>query len=273
MGTSNVSVAAATDLDPRWITASGACNFRDLGGLELVGGGHTEWRALFRSDLLTPAWGATDVEAARLLDLLGISTVVDLRTHAERRNDGFVKASPCLETRHVPLFEEVWRWEEEIVNPISFLTERSIEALANPERPLATVVRCIAEAPGRVVFHCTAGKDRAGLVALLLSALAGVSDDAIVEDYCMSSSAMQAFVDGHLVRKPVTPALADLLRAWSTDAAPAEVPRRVLAWIVERHGTVERYAAWLGVSVGAVEEIRRRLRGDVEHAAPATAVA
>ena len=56
-------------------------------------------------------------------------------------------------------------------------------------------------------------------------------------------------------------------------AAPAEVPRRVLAWIIGRHGSVESYVRWLGVSDDAVGEIRRRLRGDLEHATPATAVA
>ena len=273
MASPTSTLATVTDLDPRWIAAPGSFNFRDLGGLDLIGGGHTAWRNLFRSDLLRHPGAGFDAESAGVLELLGVSTVIDLRTHTERRNDGLVGASPVLETRHVPVFEEVWRWEEEIVEPISFLTARNIEALSNPERPLATVLRCVAEAPGRVMFHCTAGKDRTGLVAVVLCALSGVTDDAIVEDYCRSSAAMVSLIEHHITSGSITPELAEMMRSWSRCAAPSEVPAGVLSWMEDRHGSVEGYADWLGVTDDTVARIRRRLRGDELPARPVVAVA
>ena len=45
----------------------------------------------------------------------------------------------------------------------------------------------IARAPdGGVLFHCHAGKDRTGLVAALLLALAGTPDEIIAQDYHLS---------------------------------------------------------------------------------------
>ena len=39
---------------------------------------------------------------------------------------------------------------------------------------------------GAVLFDCTAGKDRTGIIAALLLGLAGVSDDDIVDDYVLT---------------------------------------------------------------------------------------
>ncbi|WP_275041568.1 tyrosine-protein phosphatase [Nocardiopsis chromatogenes] len=52
----------------------------------------------------------------------------------------------------------------------------------------AAVFTALAQAgPGGVLFHCAAGRDRTGLVALLLLALAGVEDGAIADDYELST--------------------------------------------------------------------------------------
>ncbi|PDP86444.1 protein tyrosine phosphatase [Glycomyces fuscus] len=53
----------------------------------------------------------------------------------------------------------------------------------------AAVVTALAQAgPGGVLFHCGAGRDRTGLVALLLLSLAGVGADAIADDYELSTT-------------------------------------------------------------------------------------
>lgn len=41
------------------------------------------------------------------------------------------------------------------------------------------VFKTIANSPGGVLFHCTAGKDRTGVVSAILLALVGVSDEDI----------------------------------------------------------------------------------------------
>lgn len=47
-------------------------------------------------------------------------------------------------------------------------------------------------APGGVVFHCATGRDRTGLVTLLLLALAGVEPGAIADDYELSAESLKA---------------------------------------------------------------------------------
>ena len=48
---------------------------------------------------------------------------------------------------------------------------------------LARVFKAVAAAEGGVVIHCSAGRDRSGMIAAMLQDLAGDSDEAIVSGY------------------------------------------------------------------------------------------
>src|SRR4029077_8675104 len=59
--------------------------------------------------------------------------------------------------------------------------------LAEQPQPVITALRAIASAaPGCVVFHCAGGKDRTGLLALVLLTLAGTTPGEIIADYLLS---------------------------------------------------------------------------------------
>jgi hypothetical protein len=62
---------------------------------------------------------------------------------------------------------------------------------------LVEALEAVATAPGAVVFHCTAGKDRTGVVAAVLLSVVGVADDAIVDDYGRSRDGMVRLVRGY----------------------------------------------------------------------------
>ena len=92
--------------------------------------------------------------------------------------------------------------------------------------------------PGGVIFHCTAGRDRTGLIAMLLLALAGVRPAAIADDYALSAS-------------QVGPLFAALDVDDSTAGIEAELRRR---------GTTAR-AALLGALDGLDPAARLRAAG------------
>jgi protein-tyrosine phosphatase len=54
---------------------------------------------------------------------------------------------------------------------------------AMPERTGAVLAALASAPPGGVLFHCMAGRDRAGQIALMLLAIADADPEAIVEDY------------------------------------------------------------------------------------------
>lgn len=176
---------ASKQSQPRVISIEGLCNARDLGGLVRAGGGHTPFGVFFRSDNLR----AVTAEGWQRLHALGIRTVIDLRQSAECQRAGY-QAPEWLAVRHVdhdglddhPGFW-VDYWETGLVGtPLYYLPH-----LKQLPRRSAAVLSAIARAPeGGVLFHCMAGRDRTGIIAMLLLAVAGTVPGSIVDDYLES---------------------------------------------------------------------------------------
>ncbi len=175
----------------RHLAWDGCFNARDLGGLHTTDGRTTRWGAVVRAghlDHLTAAgWAA--------LEAHGIRTIIDLRndeerpTDAERRPDG-------IATVHVPLDDiadtQLWEyiWGNGLDgSPLYYrlFLERK------PDRCVAAIAAIARAAPGGVIVHCGAGRDRTGLVTLLLLALASVRADDIASDYELSTERLRAF--------------------------------------------------------------------------------
>ena len=174
----------------RHLEWEGCFNVRDLGGLETVDGRRTRRGALVRADGLDRLTGAGWAE----LERYGIRTVVDLRNDDEIAGD--VHSRPeSITTVRVPLDDiddrDFWDdvWDKELDGtPLYY--RRFIEE--KPERCVG-VVATIAEAVlGGVTFHCGLGRDRTGLVSLLVLALAGVHPDDIALDYELSAARLPA---------------------------------------------------------------------------------
>jgi len=151
----------------------GCFNARDLGGLPTVGGRRTRWGAIVRSDsldhLTTTAWSA--------LEAHGIRTIVDLRNDEELGYEAQARPNG-IATVHVPLDDiadnTFWEylWQEELDG--TPLLHRPFQE-RKPERFTAAVAAVARAGPGGAVVHCGIGRDRTGIVALLLLALVGVT--------------------------------------------------------------------------------------------------
>jgi protein-tyrosine phosphatase len=166
----------------RSLPIDGLVNARDLGGIRLRSGGTTPTGVLARcesADLITDAgW-------ERLRDL-GYRTVLDLRQPAERARDTRPRPD-WIHAAHVDLdglddHPGFWvhYWDTGLVGtPLYYLPH-----LAELPERAGSALRTIAHAPaGGVLFHCGAGRDRTGLVALLLLLAVGTEPDEIVDDY------------------------------------------------------------------------------------------
>lgn len=200
-----------------------ACvNARDLGGLPLAAGGATKHGALVRSDsadrLTAHGWSA-------LLDH-GVRTVIDLRNDDERAPadgrppeiDTVVLPHDGLEEH--PDFWAVWWDDPRFATPLYFAPHLD----RFPHRS-ARVLRAIAHArPGGVLIHCQGGRDRTGLIAMLALTIAGVTPEAIAEDYARSfTGAAQQDTDAKVLaaldRATPQQAIRDVLATTDIDGA------------------------------------------------------
>ena len=187
----------------RTITFEGCLNFRDLGGYTTADGRTVAWRRLFRSDSLHRI-DATDV--GRLLDELGVATVVDLRTGTEREHGGPVPAesSGTVRSLHVPMIDDLFadRSERPAVRPAD-MGEGYAAMLSLAGGQVATVLRLLAEPDVYpAVFFCAAGKDRTGVLAAIVLSTLGVDDDDIVTDYTLTDPVARAILDRASSRAP-----------------------------------------------------------------------
>jgi protein-tyrosine phosphatase len=160
-------------------------NARDLGGLPTADGGRIRRGALVRADslarLTADGWAA--------LEAHGVRTVIDLRNDDELGEDDAPRP-PSVATIHFPLdgMEDTEFWEQWMHRP-EFGTPHYYGPWLErfPERATG-VLRAIARAqPGGVAYHCVGGRDRTGLVTMLVLALAGVAPEVVAEDYALSN--------------------------------------------------------------------------------------
>jgi len=167
----------------RFLEWDGCYNVRDLGGLRTAGGGTTRFGAVVRSDgpakLTADGW--------RALWAYGIRTVVDLTEESERRADLSSRPAGLVEV-HVPLDGD----EEEFWGPLRenghWGTALYYAAFLEryPHRIAAAVTAVAAAGPGGVLVHCGRGRDRTGLISLMLLGLVGVGADEVFADYQLS---------------------------------------------------------------------------------------
>lgn len=154
-------------------------NLRDLGGYPTADGRTTRWGVLLRGD---NPMGLTDADAQLLLER-NITTIIDLRSPAEARQfPDELTACSDFSCHFIPMSTgEKLPNEEELIGLGYF---RTLER----KDTIRSVLETIADAPGGVLFHCMAGKDRTGCIAALLLTLAGVDRLDILADYQVSQT-------------------------------------------------------------------------------------
>lgn len=175
----------------RHIDMEGAANFRDIGGYKTKDGKSVKWSNIYRSGKLS---GLTDNDRNKMKSL-GIKTVVDFRTNAEvEKEPDALDAS--INYFHFPIGEDKWAKEDFFKKMLAtpadsmdmFMTQLYQEIpikWANSYKRFFEVLSDAKSTP--LVFHCAAGKDRAGIATALVLNTLGVDTKTIEKDYLLSN--------------------------------------------------------------------------------------
>jgi len=243
----------------RWIGLDGAANARVV-----VTG------VLLRSDNLQ-SLTARDVRL--LVEQESLEVVLDLRTdlEVELEGPGPMTHEPRVRIEHRSLYPRsggntdldaasvnLWPptgasgWPDEpgvVQAYLSYMTARPDSIVGS--------IRTIANAPGAVLVHCAAGKDRTGVVVALALDAAGVDRRAIVSDYLVtaeridaimtrlvSSTTYRAELEGHDPR---------------THAPVPGTMERVFELLDDAFGGSAAWLAAQGLSDAELERLRRRI--------------
>ncbi len=235
---------------PSALVLPGLANVRDLGGYPTRDGELTRTHSLVRADDL---WQLTPEGLTALVDY-GIRTVIDLRwpEEAARNPNPVPQALPQVRFLPISLLthtEDEWRLRSRDVAKELW----KCTVLERVREELRQVLAAIADAPAQgLLFHCVAGKDRTGLIAALLLALADVEPAVIASDYAVSGPNLR---ETYLRRY----ADADPQRILEALRCPQAGAYNMLRFL-EEAGGIRAYLRDIGLTGSQVAALRARLR-------------
>jgi protein-tyrosine phosphatase len=170
----------------RLIPLENMCNLRDIGGYRTSDGRSTRWGRIFRSD--SPHRLGNDSQ--QVLLGRGLSTVVDLRHDQETDHAPNVFAgNGAVNYVNISLFAGL---SPELVpmGVIATLTEMYLHVLDSCNEQISASVLALGTGTPSLV-HCTAGKDRTGIVIAMLLDLCRVPHETIIHDYSLTDTYLE----------------------------------------------------------------------------------
>lgn len=178
----------------RRIPLDGSVNFRDLGGYQTVDGRQIKWGKIYRSDNLARL---SDMDQIKLKNM-GIKLVCDFRTDAEiKKAPDRLPDNNSIKYLHLPvihgesdntlLFDKIKKGDIGWIS-IDFMIQGYIKSIEEFSNTWGEVMERLAEPENLpLVFHCTAGKDRAGTCAALILLLLGIPEQTVIDDHGLSN--------------------------------------------------------------------------------------
>jgi len=243
----------------RHIEFEATFNFRDIGGYPAADGGTVRWRRIFRSGALDQL---TDADQLRIRDEFGVSSIVDLRHPDETEMYGpprTVLAGTEVTCCDASLMRKDETYAQHVVRVNDLYgpeqtTEKYGYLMTTGRAEIARAFELFADADAHsVIVHCTAGKDRTGIVIALLLDVLGVAREQIAADYELSNKAvphLAAYIEAK-GRKPELPRDEWVARM----ATPAKRMTDLMDLLDREHGSARQFLTGSGVSEASLDRI------------------
>lgn len=252
----------------RHIPLNGQPNFRDLGGYETTDGRFVKEGLLYRSGELCML---SDADVATL-EKLGIRTVVDFRSEAEVTARGMDRLPD--DVNYVPLRVAPGELSDVLLEAIQIgdMSRIPDHILADANRVIisratdqySALFDLIVEPKNLpLVFHCTHGKDRAGVASAVILMALDVQMADVREDYLLSNTYRREENERELARlrtmvasrQGIDPEEVDLSRLEAIFYVRSSYFAAMLNEIEERHGSFETYLQ-IGLDLGRSDRER-----------------
>lgn len=239
------------------LSIDGLVNARDLGGLRNRDGQTILPRQVIRSD--NPK-GMTDQGQEELSEIVAPALIVDLRMVLEVAREGYTIGHDPARVVNLPMLPQSGVNQEQIdAGAAGSLVEDYLRQIDVNAGSIVEALRLISDPANRpVVIHCTAGKDRTGIVVAMLLDILGVDHEVIVADYHVTAGNMgpilerirsaPVFQDNGLAAAPM----------WIFESHP-ETMREFLARMTRSYGGAEQWALANGLSADEISRLRATL--------------
>lgn len=217
-------------------------NTRDLGGYPTTEGKYTAYKKFIRSDGL---FEVSDQDIEMLLNN-SINTVIDIRSDDE------VVRKPCalrnvkeFEYYHYKIYGDGRIPTDERDVPFSYFE------MIDEHRLMLPIMKTLSTAKGGVIYHCTAGKDRTGVISALLLSLAGVQQVDILADYIISHAYLDSMLKEFCKNNLDIPAY--------IITPKIEYMEKFLHMFYQKYNSAEEYLLRIGLDNNDVLNLKQKL--------------
>ena len=180
----------------------GADNFRELGGYPAAEGKTVRWGQIWRG--VPTARLSSEADRARL-DALGLRLILDLRSTEEARKEpDYVPDGArlvqicglCTEEGQEVCFSpaDIERMVQTVPEGMS-IPEMMYSRMLFGNKAFRELFRALEAGETPVLFHCTAGKDRTGVAAMLILLALGATDETICADFAQTNVCRRQEID------------------------------------------------------------------------------
>jgi len=249
---SSIAPSISADDEARLISIEGVANLRDVGGYRTRDGRTVRRGRLLRSASLH----LLDEEGQQELVQRGLRHVIDLRHDHELEHapNVFVN-SEDVNYQNVSLFQGLSP-ERLPIGAIPTLLEMYIELLRDSSDLIVRAIEPFATGETALV-HCSAGKDRTGIIVALLLDLVGVDHETIIHDYALTDIYLEPLRD--TFRQYAREAGHDMEQYEHMISCRPEYMRDFLTHLYDRYGGAWNYLKQAGMSERQLEAIREHL--------------
>ena len=247
----NIPYPAGTE-----IPFDGAVNFRELGGYRTQDGRMVRYGCFYRGGNLDALTGEAD---RKKLGELKLKMVLDLRSNGESEMHPDPVLDGVKQVRKSAIFfpdgsevdfspkgigklEAIMKeMEKKFGKEMAFAQLYKIMPFGNPA--FQELFRALEEDDIPILFHCSAGKDRTGIAALLILLALGVDRETALDDYMLTNVCRKELIDKALEKQAdeiaKDPAMKDFII--SMEGVSRRIAEAAIDAIEERYGNYERY--------------------------------
>ena len=279
--TETTNEVTAVSAESQSIGLTGVGNAREIGGYTTSDGKRVKRGLILRSASLS---NASDEDIKRLQDVYHLSKVIDLRMNRETEAQPDPEI-PGAENIHLGIIDEKLIAERmaamdkselasydpndnigklKIAMKLGILGDQMYVNFLSGNQGKENYKRMFEELLSMpegesLLFHCTQGKDRTGLAAMLILSALSVDEDTIIEDFMLTNTFNAKLIESErkmLIEKGYEgEELQTLMLAM--DEVDFRYMQNALDWIKENYGSVKGYITKeLGISDEQIEALK-----------------
>lgn len=213
---------------------------RDIGGVFTKSDKEIRLWKIIRSNLPT----GLSADNIKFLAKKGLSTIIDLRTPVDIQNTPNQLNQKGFTYHHVETKGSTYPDAEEKI-PQGYLE------IIDDTTAIRKIFEIIGTSKTGIIINCNAGKDRTGIIVLLLLLLADAYDEDIIADYQLSYTLLKKEVTQMHANNPKLP-------AW-LGHSKAEYMEQTLQLFRTKYGDINSYLTYIGLDAEIITMVYEKL--------------